>query len=176
MAFSFNWAGLNVPSVNYVNSMDPEYGKNLGLAARGFKNRMAASDFAKKIDAYRQAQNAKAGTNSNRIKEIEAEIAELNRQNQEIMATPDQQEVQPQGESSAIADLVQSIENAPRISGEEYDAAMFEPSIANKDEIIEMQRRVGTNPDGLWGRKSQAAFDKKYGDMLKHFVLEFGGY
>ena len=70
MAFSFNWAGLNVPSVNYVNSMDPEYGKNLGIGARGLENRMAASDFAKKIDAYRQAQNAKAGTNSNRIKEI----------------------------------------------------------------------------------------------------------
>ena len=52
MAFSFNWAGLNVPSVNYVNSMDPEFGKNLGIAARGLKNRMAASDFAKKIDAY----------------------------------------------------------------------------------------------------------------------------
>lgn len=174
MAFSFNWAGLNVPSVNYVNSMDPEYGKNLGIAARGLKNRMAASDFAKKIDAYRQAQNAKAGTNSNRIKEIEAEIAELNRQNQEIMATPEA--AQPQAESSAIADLVQSIENAPRISGEQYEAAMFEPSVATKDEIIEMQRRVGANPDGLWGRKSQSAFDKKYGDMLKHFVLEFGGY
>lgn len=173
MAFSFNWAGLNVPSVNYVNSMDPEYGKNLGIAARGLKNRMAASDFAKKIDAYRQAQNAKAGTNSNRIKEIEAEIAELNRQNQEIMATP---EAQPKEESSAIADLVQSIENAPRISGEEYDAAMFEPSIATKDEIIEMQRRVGTKPDGIWKSKSQAAFDKKYGDRLKNFVLEFGGY
>ena len=174
MAFSFNWSGLNVPSVNYVNSMDPEYGKNLGIGARGLENRMAASDFAKKIDAYRQAQNAKAGTNSNRINEIEAEIAELNRQNQEILATPEAS--QPKEESSAIADLVQSIENSPQISGEDYDAAMFEPSVATKDEIREMQRRVGAKPDGLWGSKSQAAFNKKYGDMLKNFVFEFGGY
>ena len=90
------------------------------------------------------------------------------------MATPEAS--QPKEESSAIADLVQSIENSPQISGEDYDAAMFEPSVATKDEIREMQRRVGAKPDGLWGSKSQAAFNKKYGDMLKNFVFEFGGY
>ena len=78
MAFSFNWAGVNVPTVGVydgsketLNSM-----QNLGMAARGFEKKAADYEYAQTID---EANNAGV-----RISELEARLERLNARNAEI--------------------------------------------------------------------------------------------
>lgn len=172
MSFSFNWAGLNVPNVTYTKAIDDaDFGKNLGLAARGIENRMAAKKYADKIDEYRMGQNAQSGTNRSRIAEIKAEIARLKQENAEIDATLSQSQVLPQPEPVPVY-----APNEQELTDDELSALLFDPDTATRDEIRAMQGRVGTKADGYWGNKSQAAWDAMYGHLLDSGkVMSFGG-
>lgn len=162
MAFSFNWAGLNVPTVDYFDAVkDKEFGANLGKAARGYEDRSAAKDYAEKIRTYRMGQNAAKNTDAARIAEIKQQIAELKQQNAAIDAQT--QPVQVQSESAKKIITHPSTEQI----AEEMFAVNFDPSNASRDDILEMQRRVGTKADGIWGPKSRAAFDTKYGYLFQ---------
>lgn len=162
MAFSFNWAGLNVPDVKYFKAVDdPNFGQNLGLAARGFEDRQAAKDYAEKIRTYRMGQNAAKNTDAARIAEIKQQIAELKQQNATI-----ESQMQPvQAQSNPAEDII-THPSSEQLAEEMY-AVNFDPSNASRDDILEMQRRVGATADGIWGPKSRAAFDTKYGYLFQ---------
>lgn len=162
MAFSFNWAGLNVPTIDYFDAVkDKEFGANLGKAARGYEDRSAAKDYAEKIRTYRMGQNAAKNTDAARIAEIKQQIAELKQQNAAIEAQTQPVQVQPNPAEEIIT------HPSSEQLAEEMFAVNFDPSNASMDDILEMQRRVGTTADGVWGPKSRAAFDTKYGYLFQ---------
>lgn len=82
MAFSFNWAGVNVPTVGVydgsketLNSM-----QNLGMAARGFEKKAADYEYADILNGYK-------GPSTDRGPEYRAlqqELASLKARNAEI--------------------------------------------------------------------------------------------
>ena len=82
---------------------------------------------------------------------IKAEIAKLESENasieQKLNVQPTQQESEP----------------AWSPTEEEMKALMFDPETASKEDIMAMQKLVGTQADGLWGPKSNAAYTAKYG-------------
>lgn len=162
MAFSFNWAGLNVPTVDYFDAVkDKEFGANLGKAARGYEDRSAAKDYAEKIRTYRMGQNAAKNTDAARIAEIKQQIAELKQQNAAIEA-----QTQPVQEQYNPAEEIISHPSSEQLADELF-AVNFDPSNASRDDILEMQRRVGTKADGIWGPKSRAAYNIKYGYLFQ---------
>ena len=58
------------------------------------------------------------------------------------------------------------IANGYSVAGGDSDAdfmATFDPNTASPEEIKRAQAIIGTTPDGLWGRKSRAAFSKYKG-------------
>lgn len=172
MSFSFNWAGLNMPSVSFNKAVDDQdFGKNLGLAARGFDNRQAAKDYADKIDTFRMSQNAKAMSDKTRVENIKAEIARLVKENEAIDAQLAQAvPTQPQNPYAVP-------QEDPEYTEEELQAVSFNPDTATRDQIKAMQRIVGTTPDGAWGPKSRAAWDAKYGYLLDASNgISFGGF
>ena len=152
MAFSFNWAGLQVPQAKFTKAIeDEEFGKNLGLAARGYENRQAAKEYARKIDQFRKGRAAESSDKASRIAAIKAEIAKLESENAEIEqklnVQPTQQESEP----------------AWSPTEEEWNALNFNPETASKEDIMAMQKLVGAQADGLWGPNSNAAYNAKYG-------------
>lgn len=176
MSFSFNWAGLNMPSVSFNKAVDDQdFGKNLGLAARGYDNRQAAEDYADKIDTFRMSQNAKAMSDKTSLAALQSELKQLKMSNAEIdekikvaQAKKDGQYAQP---------TVQTDAQANSLTDDELQALMFNPETATRDEIKLMQGMVGTKADGAWGPKSKAAWDAKYGYLLDTTNgLILGGY
>lgn len=152
MAFSFNWAGLQVPQATFTKAVDdPEFGANLGRAARGYENRAAAKEYARKIDQFRNGRVAAASDKASRIAAIKAEIARLESENasieQKLNVQPTQQESEP----------------AWSPTEEEMKALMFDPETASKEDIMAMQKLVGAQADGMWGPTSNAAYTAKYG-------------
>lgn len=157
MSFSFNWAGLNMPSVSFNKAVDDQdFGKNLGVAARGFENRQAAKEYGKMLEDYARDKRAASYTKEQRIKAIKDELAKLYAAKQTIQAQLDTS--QPQSEVP--------VEEAWSPTEEETQALVFEPKSATRQQIIDMQNRIGTVADGIWGPKSQAAYDKKYGYLV----------
>lgn len=157
MAFSFNWAGLQVPKVEYTKAIDdPDFGKNLGLAARGYENRAAAKEYGKLLEDYARDKRAASYTKEQRIKAIKDELAQLYAAKQTIQAQLDTQP--PQSEVP--------VEEAWAPTEEETQALVFEPRSATRQQIMDMQNRIGTVADGVWGPKSQAAYDQKYGYLV----------
>lgn len=156
MAFSFNWAGLQVPTVQYTKAVDdPNFGTNLGNAARGYANRQYAKDFAGKIDNFRKGRAADASSRASRVEAVKAEIARLKAENADIeqkLNTPEVPEVQQIEHQSAWMP-----------TDEEYTALMFDPATADKSQIQAMQSAIGVTPDGIWGPASQTAYNAKYG-------------
>ena len=166
MAFSFNWAGLQVPQATFTKAVDdPEFGANLGRAARGYENRQAAKEYARKIDQFRQSRTADASDKASRIAAIKAEIAKLQAENESI-------------EKALNEPLPQQMETEPAWAPteEEWNALMFDPESASKEQIISMQQILknagydlgtyGPNRDGIdgsWGKASIKAFNDKYG-------------
>lgn len=152
MAFSFNWAGLSVPQVNVTQpAVTNEDFRAMGVAARGYKNRQAASEFANKIDNYRRGIFADKQANQKRIAEIEAEIARLEQENAQLSEVPQVTQTETEHDSAWMP------------TEEEYNAIMFDPETANAEQIKAMQIAVGATPDGKWGPKSESAYDAKYG-------------
>ena len=80
MAFTFNWAGVNIPTVqggtnNYQQTIRND-ASNWGNALRGYEQRKANQEYADMLGQY---------SNGNpRIAEIEAEIKQLEAQNAEL--------------------------------------------------------------------------------------------
>ena len=73
MAFSFNWSGVNVPTISVEKGNGAEAAAMFGSAARGFEKRQADKEYA---DLLKGAQNNDA--------EIMAEIQRLETRNAEI--------------------------------------------------------------------------------------------
>ena len=171
MAFSFNWQGLNVPEVNYFDAVrDPNVGANLGKAARGYENRKAAKEYADKIRDYRMGRSASQNTDASRIEAIKNEIAALKEQNamMDAQLQGSSAELSPADATAQIADSIRTNNNVS--SAQLYDellASKFDPAGATVDEIKAMQTKIGTTPDGIWGPKSKAAFDAKYGYLYQ---------
>lgn len=80
MAFTFNWAGVNIPTIqggtnNYQQTIRND-ASNWGNALRGYEQRKANQEYADMLGQY---------SNGNpRIAEIEAEIKQLEAQNAEL--------------------------------------------------------------------------------------------
>lgn len=80
MAFTFNWAGVNIPTVqggtnNYQQTIRND-AAHWGNALRGYEQRKANQEYADMLGQY---------SNGNpRIAEIEAEIKQLEAQNAEL--------------------------------------------------------------------------------------------
>ena len=77
MAFTFNWAGVNVPTIqggtnNYQQTIRND-AANWGSALRGYENRKANQEYADILDAR------------SRVAQIQARIAQLQERNREIM-------------------------------------------------------------------------------------------
>lgn len=171
MAFSFNWAGLQVPTVQYSKAVDdPNFGTNLGNAARGYVNRQSAKEFAGKIDNFRKARTADAADKARRVEAIKAEIARLKAENaniEQMLSMPEApQEQQIEHQSAWMP------------TDEEYTALMFDPATADKSQIQAMQSAIGVTPDGVWGPASQNAYNAKYGYLTNPGdgnTITFGG-
>ena len=52
------------------------------------------------------------------------------------------------------------------ITGDQYDAIMFDPEVADTARVKAMQKLIGVKDDGKWGPQSQLAFTNKYGNIL----------
>lgn len=158
MAFSFNWAGLQAPQVSLGKEADMnEVGKNLGTALRGYRNRVAAEEYADKIDAYRNGRGAK----DSRVAEIKAEIARLENENEQLesllVETPHQYQFKP----SVVTP--EDVKN--------FDLSTFNPDDAyqkfitgkNTPEDIELAKKIQTylnvDADGKFGKNSLAAYN-----------------
>lgn len=80
MAFTFNWAGVNIPTIqggtnNYQQTIRND-ASSWGNALRGYEQRKANQEYADMLGQY---------SNGNpRIAEIEAEIKQLEAQNAEL--------------------------------------------------------------------------------------------
>ena len=78
MAFSFNWAGVNIPQIqvkdNWAQARDDAM--NLGKAVRGYEVRQANKEYADIIEGRNKALT--------KMDEISNRIAQLQRRNEEI--------------------------------------------------------------------------------------------
>ena len=84
MAFTFNWAGLNVPVIqggnrDYQQTIRAD-AANAGNAVRGYEQKKADWDYAHMLKGFNNPNNA------TRILELEAEIKRLEQRNEEIKA------------------------------------------------------------------------------------------
>lgn len=73
MSFSFNWAGVNIPTINVAKGTATEDAAMLGGAVRGYQKREADKEYSEMLKGY---QNNDA--------EIVAEIQRLEARNNEI--------------------------------------------------------------------------------------------
>lgn len=158
MAFSFNWAGLQAPQVSLGKEADMnEVGKNLGTALRGYRNRVAAEEYADKIDAYRNGRGAK----DPRVEQIKAEIARLENENKQL--------------ESLLVETPTPYHFKPSVVTEEdvknFELSTFNPDDAyqkfitgkNTPEDIELAKKIQTylnvDADGKFGKNSLAAYN-----------------
>lgn len=82
MSFTFNWAGLSTPKIA-LKERDQQMRDDAsawGRAARGYTEHKANEEYA---DMLKQYDNP---SNKTRIMEIKAEIARLEKRNEEIKA------------------------------------------------------------------------------------------
>lgn len=162
MAFSFNWAGVTAPQVPaYKDPVAPEDFAALGKALRGYQNREAAKDYAKLIEKFRTDREASGTANANRIAEIKSEISRLKQENAMLEGSIN-------GEAQKAADRYSGmVPLSEAFKPDELEAMVFDPATASPEDIKKMQQYVGVKADGDWGQQSQAAFDLKYGPILK---------
>lgn len=84
MAFTFNWAGVNINPIqggsnNYQQTIRND-AANWGNALRGYEQRKASQEYADILKGFNNPNNA------TRILELEAEIKRLEQRNEEIKA------------------------------------------------------------------------------------------
>lgn len=84
MAFTFNWAGVNVPTIqggsNYFQRLAREDGASWGNAVRGYEQRKASQEYADILKGFNNPNT------SAKIAELQAELARLEQRNEEIKA------------------------------------------------------------------------------------------
>lgn len=81
MAFSFNWAGLNVPTIAgkrevQIQNQQANVAGKMGEALRGYERKQANQEYADLL--------ASGSDNSAKIAQIQAEIQRLEQRNNEI--------------------------------------------------------------------------------------------
>lgn len=149
MAFSFNWSGLTIPTINPIKpEVDMnQVGKDLGRGVRGWQDRKASDEYADLIDEYMANEEDADYADDQEIAEIEAEIERLEMENAQLQQVVDAKApVEEPGGPQANEMLVYNW------------ASSFDPKTASVDQIKQMQTLVGTTPDGKWGPKSSAAY------------------
>lgn len=82
MAFTFNWAGMNVPQIqggsrNYQQTIRSD-AQAAGNLVRGYEQRKAAQEYADILNGFK-------GADMSEVTAIEQEIASLKQRNAEIM-------------------------------------------------------------------------------------------
>lgn len=155
MAFSFNWSGLTIPTINPIKpEVDMnQVGKDLGRGVRGWQDRKASDEYADLIDEYMANEEDADAADDQEIAEIEAEIERLEMENAQLQQVVD---AKVPDEQSAVAAAAQG---GPQANEMIYNwASTFDPKTASVDQIKQMQSLVGTTPDGKWGPKSSAAY------------------
>lgn len=152
MAFSFNWAGLTVPTFDKIqNPVDMnQVGKDLGRATRGYYDRKSADKYADMIDNYVAGERASQSQDARDVEDIKAEIARLEAENVQLQHAADvaKEPVQAQDTGDDEEDILMNW------------AINFDPKTATKEEIMQMQEFIGATPDGVWGPKSQEAYQR----------------
>ena len=84
MAFTFNWAGVNIPTVqggtnNYQQTIRND-AAHWGNALRGYEQRKANQEYADILNGFNNPNT------SAKIAELQAELARLEQRNEEIKA------------------------------------------------------------------------------------------
>ena len=92
MAFSFNWAGLNVPQIQVKDRWQEarEDAANIGKALRGYEKREADREYAGLLE--------RRNSELERMDDISARISSLQKRNEEIralLASMEQKSVEP---------------------------------------------------------------------------------
>lgn len=84
MAFTFNWAGISVPDIkggsNDYQKQIREDAANWGNAVRGYERKQADKEYADLLNEYSAPENA------TKLLQLKAEIARLEKRNEEIKA------------------------------------------------------------------------------------------
>lgn len=84
MAFTFNWAGVNIPTVQGGNNdfqrLAREDGASWGNAVRGYEQRKASQEYADILKGFNNPNTAA------KIAELQSELARLEQRNEEIKA------------------------------------------------------------------------------------------
>ena len=92
MAFSFNWAGINIPQIQVKDRWEEarEDAANIGKALRGYEKREADREYAGLLE--------RRNSELDRMDGISARIASLQKRNgeiREILASMEQKSVEP---------------------------------------------------------------------------------
>lgn len=163
MAFSFNWAGLTAPRVDPIkdevdlNAM----GQALGKGLRGYRNRVAAEEYADAIDRYRKGTAADDAADRKRISAIQQELERLNQENAYIDSIL--KEAGPQPTEMSVVERADTIdpEYARQLDlFERFDPK--NPKAYSMDDIKAVQSFIGVpeaDIDGKWGPQSQGYWD-----------------
>lgn len=190
MAFSFNWAGVNVPQIQVKDqwAQSREDLGNLGKALRGYQNRQAANEYADAIDRYRNNARWDMGSERADAKRIEAEIQRLQQENAEI-----DRMIQQQNSDTGVEPAVSEMAYDPEYERQAAIFSRFDPSNPKnmtRDEIKDVQSFIGltgNDVDGIWGRQSTKALQKfvgvpeedidgKWGPQSKRFYDNYINY
>jgi thiaminase len=80
MAFSFNWAGVNIPQIQIKDTTQQAYtdAANLGSAVRGYQRMQANREYGDLIKNYRE------GNYSEKVIALKEELNRLKERNKEI--------------------------------------------------------------------------------------------
>lgn len=163
MAFSFNWAGVNIPQIQVKDNWAQARvdAANLGAAVRGYQNRQAANEYADAIDRYRNNARWDMGSERADAQRIEAEIQRLQQENAEIDRMIKQQSSDT-GTEPAVTEMPYDPEYERQLSVfNSFDPA--NPKKYSKDDIKSVQSFIGVpeqDIDGIWGKQSQSFYDK----------------
>lgn len=166
MAFSFNWAGVNIPQIQVKDNwaQSREDAMNLGKAVRGYQNRQAANEYADAIDRYRNNARWDMGSERADAQRIEAEIQRLQQENAEI-----DRMIKQQSSDIGVEPAVTETPYDPEYERQAAIFSRFDPTNPKKmsmDEIKDVQSFIGltgNDVDGVWGKQSTKALQRFVG-------------
>ena len=170
MAFTFNWTGFSTPEIrggsNDYQRTIREDSSNFGGALRGYEVKKANQEYADILDS-----KAKIQTISARIAQLEQRNAELRSQLQGMAQNAISVEPEPAAIPDTYIGQVGGVNTPANISGVPIRNAFsaFNPNDPYTtgtgindgfNNVKYIQSQIGTNPDGVWGRKSRRAWVK----------------
>lgn len=83
MSFTFNWTGTSIPTIQGNKDWKDRImkaGGDLGTAVRGYERKQADTEYADMLNEYSAPENA------TKLLQLKAEIARLEKRNEEIKA------------------------------------------------------------------------------------------